>query len=147
MQHIVVGVDGSDESRKALQWALDEARLRAATLEVVHVWTLPYAGSYPFAMPAFDSTELERGAVTLVEHMLTTVDTSGLGEPVRTTVLCGSAAAVLLEQRGRRDARGGRCTWPRRFQPALARFREQPARAPFAVHRGRRAMKTAPAPD
>jgi nucleotide-binding universal stress UspA family protein len=35
---IVVGVDGSDESRSALCWAVDEARLRGARLRVVHAW-------------------------------------------------------------------------------------------------------------
>jgi nucleotide-binding universal stress UspA family protein len=33
---IVVGVDGSPTSLEALQWAVREARLRGATLEVVH---------------------------------------------------------------------------------------------------------------
>ena len=35
---IVVGVDGSGESRHALRWAVDEAALRKAKLLVVHVW-------------------------------------------------------------------------------------------------------------
>lgn len=46
MERIVVGVDGSEGSRAALAWALDEAALRAAELDVVHVWhfTPPFAG-------------------------------------------------------------------------------------------------------
>jgi len=36
---IVVGVDGSDHSTAALRWAAAEAKLRSATLEVVHAWT------------------------------------------------------------------------------------------------------------
>jgi nucleotide-binding universal stress UspA family protein len=36
---IVVGVDGSDGSRRALQWALQEARLRGAPARVVLAWT------------------------------------------------------------------------------------------------------------
>ena len=36
---IVVGVDGSDHSAAALRWAAEEAKLRSATLEVVHAWT------------------------------------------------------------------------------------------------------------
>ena len=35
---IVVGVDGSENSRQALRWALDEARLRQAQVRVVHAW-------------------------------------------------------------------------------------------------------------
>ncbi len=39
---IVVGVDGSPASTRALRWAADEARLRAATLRVVNAWSYPY---------------------------------------------------------------------------------------------------------
>ena len=35
---IVVGVDGSEGSLPALQWAVDEARRRGATVEAVLVW-------------------------------------------------------------------------------------------------------------
>jgi nucleotide-binding universal stress UspA family protein len=35
---IVVGVDGSDESRCALQWAVGEAQLRHESVHVVHAW-------------------------------------------------------------------------------------------------------------
>lgn len=41
MGRIVVGVDGSQQSRAVLEWALDEARLRGATLEVVSAYRLP----------------------------------------------------------------------------------------------------------
>lgn len=37
MGRIVVGVDGSDASASALRWAVDEARLRQASVEAVHV--------------------------------------------------------------------------------------------------------------
>lgn len=36
---IVVGVDGSDGSRRALQWALREAQLRRCPVQVVTAWT------------------------------------------------------------------------------------------------------------
>jgi nucleotide-binding universal stress UspA family protein len=42
---VVVGIDGSDHSHKALRWAADEAVLRGATLHVVHAyeWRVPGA--------------------------------------------------------------------------------------------------------
>src|SRR6266496_2414188 len=43
---IVVGVDGSTQSHAALRWALDEARLRGARVEVIHAWTYPYLGEW-----------------------------------------------------------------------------------------------------
>jgi nucleotide-binding universal stress UspA family protein len=38
----VAGTDGSAGSQAALRWALGEARLRKARLEVVHVWHYPW---------------------------------------------------------------------------------------------------------
>ncbi len=38
---IVVGVDGSFGSTRALQWALEEARIRAAAVEAVFAWQYP----------------------------------------------------------------------------------------------------------
>jgi nucleotide-binding universal stress UspA family protein len=40
-QNIVVGVDGSEPSTRALRWAIDEANLRAAVLQVVTAWHVP----------------------------------------------------------------------------------------------------------
>ena len=45
---IVVGFDGSGPSKRALRWAIDEARLRHATLTVVTAWHVPvYAHGAP----------------------------------------------------------------------------------------------------
>lgn len=44
---IVVGVDGSPDSRAALRWAVDEARLRDAPLEAVMAWQRPWPGPRP----------------------------------------------------------------------------------------------------
>ncbi len=39
---VVVGTDGSKAADLAVAWALEEARLRGASLDVVHAWHLPY---------------------------------------------------------------------------------------------------------
>lgn len=41
MGHIVVGVDGSAASRRALAWAEHEALLRGASLVIVSAWEVP----------------------------------------------------------------------------------------------------------
>ena len=41
---IVVGVDGSDSSLSALDWALEEARLRTGQVHVVTAWHYPVIG-------------------------------------------------------------------------------------------------------
>jgi len=38
---IVVGVDGSEESKQALRWALEEARLREARIVALRAWVYP----------------------------------------------------------------------------------------------------------
>jgi len=53
MARIVVGVDASPGALLALSWAADEARLRLATLEVVHA----YSGQALAAPLYFPSTE------------------------------------------------------------------------------------------
>ena len=40
---ILVGYDGSDESRRALRWAAREAQLRKMPLTACHVWHWPFA--------------------------------------------------------------------------------------------------------
>ena len=47
MGKVVVGVDGSPGSLRALEWALDEARIRRASLHVVHAWMLPLIDALP----------------------------------------------------------------------------------------------------
>lgn len=37
---VIVAVDGSPDSERALRWAIEAARLRSAPLQIVHVW--PY---------------------------------------------------------------------------------------------------------
>jgi nucleotide-binding universal stress UspA family protein len=48
---IVVGVDGSEPSKRALRWAADQAKLSGAQLKVVTTWeyppTLGWAPPYP----------------------------------------------------------------------------------------------------
>ena len=41
IKQIVVGVDGSDSSRAALQWAYDEAAHHGASLVAVSTWHPP----------------------------------------------------------------------------------------------------------
>lgn len=47
MGKIVVGVDGSPGAREALRWAVAEARLRGATLQVIHTWMVPFIEALP----------------------------------------------------------------------------------------------------
>ena len=51
MARIVVGVDASPDSKAALAWAAEEARLRGAALQVVHAYHAQHLGA-PFYFPS-----------------------------------------------------------------------------------------------
>jgi nucleotide-binding universal stress UspA family protein len=48
---IVVGVDGSDSSAAALEWALRQAKLTGSGIDAVISWSIPAAASLSGALP------------------------------------------------------------------------------------------------
>jgi nucleotide-binding universal stress UspA family protein len=114
---IVVGVDGSEGSRGALRWALDEAHLRSATLQVVHVWHHPFeavAAGTPSA-PVFDDPEawakqlLDDELVLVAGHAADVRIVRGVvyGAPARVLLDASDGAAlVVVGSRGRRRMTG-----------------------------------------
>lgn len=95
MGRIVVGVDGSDHSRRALRWAVEEAHLREADLEVVHAIPEPHLFVDPIAMPAPPTEQLRESGMTVLDRALREVDTSGLN--VERIVAIGGSGQVLCE--------------------------------------------------
>lgn len=96
-ERIVVGVDGSEASRHAFEWALDEARLRQATVDAVHAWHMPYSTAYPATFPVPDSGAVEEGARTVLDRIVDGGDARGLPHPVERIVAPGTAAQVVLD--------------------------------------------------
>jgi nucleotide-binding universal stress UspA family protein len=95
---LVVGIDGSAGARNALRWAIAEARVRGAILDVVHAWHPPYLGGHPYAVPAPDPDLYEGAARQVLHEAVAGEDTSGLSQPVEEVLtLAGSAASALLE--------------------------------------------------
>jgi nucleotide-binding universal stress UspA family protein len=101
-RRIVVGVDGSEASLRALDWAAREAISWTAGLDVVHTWTEPYSN---FAEGAYvdpahfesDGRRILDGAVAwLGRHDAVPAD-------VRPRLVADDAAAGLV--RAARDAR------------------------------------------
>jgi nucleotide-binding universal stress UspA family protein len=54
MAKIVVGIDGSDASKNALRWAVEEARLRRADVLAIHAWEPPPTIATAGPAPGFD---------------------------------------------------------------------------------------------
>lgn len=68
MSGIVVGIDGSDHSRQALEWAMKEAAIRRVPLKVITVhaigvgyWgsAIAYPGDHPVAEHALQAARIE----------------------------------------------------------------------------------------
>lgn len=93
---IVVGTDGSEPARRALDWALEAGRRHRAAVEAVTVWAPPYMTGEVFTGVAFDPAPLAAAAGRTLDDALEAADTSGLPAPVTRTVSTGGAAATIL---------------------------------------------------
>lgn len=96
-EHIVVGVDGSAHAAAALRFALDEARIRGATVEAVMAWHLPYYGGVAGMPLPMDLDAIERGYHAELDSIVDAVDESGLPAPVARRLAEGTPAGVLLD--------------------------------------------------
>lgn len=95
MKRIVIGVDGSESSARALRWAVDEAGRAGATVEAVHAWHQPYIAEYPYAAVAFDPEPFEDLSRRLLADAVAQAAVDGVAvEPV---LVQGMAAPALLE--------------------------------------------------
>ncbi len=102
---IVVGVDGSECSRSALRFALEEARVRQTKLRVVVVWHVPLAayGAGWAPPPPGLTDDAETAAGEVLEEALELAKTSGAGVEIETVVREGQPANVLVEEAAKAD--------------------------------------------
>ena len=95
---VVVGVDGSEGSRRALRWAAAEAVVRGDALALVHVWEPPQAyaplglGAYPV-----DPEPIREAASELLEGLVAQARELAPGLEIRGELLEGAPAEALLE--------------------------------------------------
>jgi len=120
MSGVVVGVDGSAASERALAWAVEEAALRESTLAVVHsyevplvypMWATPPPDGPMWGVPPPDEPlrdRLRQAAEKLAADMLSKVLASrpAAAGHVRTTSLAveGPPAGALIEDAVGRSA-------------------------------------------
>lgn len=102
MGGIVVGVDGSEGSVLALEWAAAEARLRGAELRLVMAWSTPtvmYSGAgWGVGIEPEIITSLREVAQKSLDEACDAHRSVLDGLKVDRTVVEGPAAATLLEQ-------------------------------------------------
>jgi nucleotide-binding universal stress UspA family protein len=103
---IVVGVDGSPASIRALKWALDQAVLNGAAVEVINAWQYPQVpGGLASAMGVDFSATAEQILQNAVESVGAPTDSvtmrTVLGHPVQVLVdASGDADLLVVGSRG-----------------------------------------------
>jgi nucleotide-binding universal stress UspA family protein len=102
MGSIVVGVDGSDRSRAALGWAVEEAKLRRDRVLAVHAWEPPVVPAIdipPVPDPPVYLPELiahvQEGAEALVERVVAGFTNDDV--EIEPLAIEGPAAQVLVD--------------------------------------------------
>jgi nucleotide-binding universal stress UspA family protein len=103
MPRIVVGVDGSEHAARAVRWAVEEARLRGAELELVHAVPDRDMPPYGIAPPPAEE-ELRAAGIELIDNTLTEVETGKLevertaesGTPARRLCKAAEGADLLV---------------------------------------------------
>src|SRR5215475_8622170 len=101
MSGIVVGVDGSDHSRRALAWAMQEAERRHGPLTVLAVHPSPvrpatgiYWGLHEYPESSSDADVLRRHVRDFADGVASEIGATGVAFDV--TVVTGDPAAELI---------------------------------------------------
>jgi len=96
VRHIVVGVDGSAASSRALRWAVDQAAKSGAAVEAVHAWTAPDMGTDRLARALADPQELEVQARRELDVVVDGAGDGGLVAPVLRTLVRDDPTTALV---------------------------------------------------
>ncbi len=92
---IVVGVDGHDDSKPALEWACDLAARTGARLDLVHAWEYPYrTKDAVFGSP---QEIMQRDATALADGVVAELSEGHRAAITATHVLEGLTFDVLIE--------------------------------------------------
>lgn len=92
---IVVGVDGSEGSHHALEWAIDEARARDWAVQAVTVWTRTFDYATPNDWPV--DQEMEKNARLALDEVIETVAGTNPAVNIEPVVVEGDPAEKLCE--------------------------------------------------
>lgn len=94
---IVVGVDGSEPSLKALKWAAGQAALTGDELQAVTGWEYPasWGTLMPGVAPEFDPEQL---AKQILDESVAQALAPEVAAAVTRTVVGGNPAQVLVDQ-------------------------------------------------
>jgi nucleotide-binding universal stress UspA family protein len=106
MSGIVVGIDGSHNSSRALEWAMTEAAIRNTDLTVITVHSVPagYWSKEPISAPA-DEERVEAARLAAQEAVDATVAKLGSNRPKSVSVVAvnGFPVQTLLDAAKEQD--------------------------------------------
>lgn len=98
MRKIVVGIDGSESSHRALEWAAAEARLRGAHLEVIHSWLEVFVDGYFTAPAIYEREAVEEAAQELLDKAIASIPSGSPELSVEGVLVHGQPEVVLLDR-------------------------------------------------
>jgi nucleotide-binding universal stress UspA family protein len=104
-QIVVVGVDGSEQSLEALEYACVEAARWGASLRVVSAFESSgmFGDRYGLAVPVSDKEIADRITEQTTASVQKALASSAEPPPAQVVVEVGRASAVLIEESGRAD--------------------------------------------
>ena len=98
-ERIVVGIDGSSASVRALEWALHQAERTGASVEAVHAWEVP--AMYGTGMMVLPSGEdFDKAAKQSLERAVAQATQATGGRtnvPIELRTVSGHPAKILVE--------------------------------------------------
>jgi nucleotide-binding universal stress UspA family protein len=103
---VVVGVDGSEDSRRALQWASEEASMHGAELLAVSSWTqllLVPTPQHSGVTWETDPTRLAENTKAMLDKTLSEALGDSPSISVKSSVVEGNPAKVLIDLSGSAD--------------------------------------------
>lgn len=94
-QRIVAGIDGSPASLNALEWAVRQAELTNASLEIVSSWEWPASFGWSLIPEGYDpATDLQK----MVDQLLTSVRANHPKVSITAKIVEGHPAPVLINE-------------------------------------------------
>lgn len=103
MRTWIVGIDGSEHSQHALQWAVNQAQGRDVTIRAIGAWQVPVVGGgWTMVIPDFSEVEtanfasVSRQVQDVAASGVTVVPESVQGHPANTLIDAAEDAALLV---------------------------------------------------
>ncbi len=92
---VVVGVDGSKAADQALYWAMKEAKLRNASLKIVHAWEYP---SLVYGVYSDEGLDLESGGKEVLKRSTELARSIDANTLITTVLKEGNAVSILADE-------------------------------------------------